>query len=81
VKTWWDAQIAPGIPASSPEAEALSPSPSPSYDEEVVAPSPVRVPSAAAPNTLTGDLGRLQKKRQLKDAEAPHVMKASSDND
>ena len=82
VQTWWDSQISPGLPVSSPELSQPSPSPSLSpVDEHVVEASPPRRPSFAAPATLAGDVDRLQAKRKLKNAEAPHVLKASSDHD
>jgi hypothetical protein len=88
VQQWWDSQIAPGLPApaSSPEVEASpmeSPVESPSEKAESIAESvdhPSR-PSVKQPATITGDIARLQSRRQEKDKEAPHVMKAISDHD
>jgi hypothetical protein len=87
VQQWWDSQIAPGLPApaSSPEVEAspMESPPSPSEKAESIAESadePSR-PSVKHPDNLTGDIARLQSRRQEKDKEAPHVMKAISDHD
>jgi hypothetical protein len=80
VQQWWDSQVAPGLPVSSPEPSPPSPSVE-SLDREPPSPSPQHKPSAKQPATLVGDVVRLQAKRKEKDREAPHVMKAISDHD